>query len=432
MSSLHHWAVTAVTTLLLHSGAVTAAPDTASPLSLDAAETLALARHPELRERAALIAAARANARASGELPDPQVALGVQNVPVDSFAFNRDGMTMSTVGIAQSFPPLGQRALLKQSAEAETGVAEAERADARARIRRDVRLAWLDLFYLDRALEVTRENAAFVTQMVAAETARYQVGAAEQTAVLGSGLERDELLDQQEDLAAQRAKAVSDLARLLDVDATQLHIAAQLPPPAPPPNMQALIQGLARHPEIQALEDAHSAAAYQTAAARRAYYPEFNVQASYGYRAASDSGGAKLPDMVSAQVTMSLPLFPDKRQDARLQERVAREQAALYRRDDMLLALRATAEARLADQQRLHARLQLLENSRLPKADQAVQAGLAAYTAHRLSLADLLGLLHQRHQYSLTEWRLKVDLARNAADLDYLADTAGESSDASN
>ena len=46
--------------------------------------------------------------------------LGVQNLPTDSFAFNRDGMTMTTVGIAQMFPPLGRRALLKHSAEAET------------------------------------------------------------------------------------------------------------------------------------------------------------------------------------------------------------------------------------------------------------------------------------------------------------------------
>ncbi len=428
MLSLHTLAVTAVITLLLHSGAGYAAEDL---LSLDTAETLALKNHPELNERAALIDAARAGAAASDALPDPQLKLGVQNLPTDSLALNRDGMTMTTVGVAQMFPPPGQRAQLRHSAEQETSAAEAERNEARARIRRDVRRAWLEVFYLDRALAINSENSTFVAQMTAAETARYRVGASEQGAVLKSALEGDALLDEQQDLAAQRETKVSRLARLLDSDAATLRIAAQLPTLPAPPTAAALLQGLAAHPQIQALEAARRAAGYQTAAARRAYYPEFGLEAMYGYRAAREANGAKLPDMLSAQVVMSLPLFPDKRQDARLQERAAREQAARYRRDDALLELRAEATARLAEQQRLQARLDLLEGSRLPKAEQAVHAALAAYKTNRLPLADVLAVLHERHQYALTQWRLKTDLALSLADLDYLASTTTETSDAS-
>jgi len=39
--------------------------------------------------------------------------------------------------------------------------------------------------------------------------------------------------------------------------------------------------------------------------------------------------------------------------------------------------------------------------------------------------------MHDRHQYALTQWRLKTDLALNAVDLDYLAGTTTETSDAS-
>lgn len=428
MLSLHTLAITAVITLLLHSGASYAAEDL---LSLDAAETLALKNHPELNERAALVDAARAGAAASDALPDPQLKLGVQNLPTDSLALNRDDTTMTTVGIAQMFPPPGQRAQLRNSADQETSAAEAERNEARVRIRRDVRRAWLDVFYLDRALATNSEDRSFVTQMTAAETARYRVGAAEQSAVLKSALEGDAMLDEQQDLAAQRDAAVSRLARLLGNDTTTLNLPAELPTLPTPPTAAALLQGLAAHPQIRALEAARSAAGYQTAAARRAYYPEFGVEAMYGYRAAREADGAKLPDMLSAQVVMSLPLFPDKRQDARLQERAAREQAARYQRDDALLELRAEAMARLAEQQRLQARLALLEGSRLPKAEQAVHAALAAYKTNRLPLAELLDVLHARHKYALIQWRLKTDLALNRADLDYFAGTTKEASDAS-
>jgi len=428
MLSLHTLAITAVITLLLHSGAGYAAE---ALLSLDGAESLALKNHPELSERTALIDAARAGAAASDALPDPQLKLGVQNLPVDSLALNRDGMTMTTLGVAQMFPPPGQRAQLRHSADQETNAAEAERNETVARIRRDVRRAWLEVFFLDRALATNNENRDFVTQMTAAETARYRVGAGEQSAVLKSALEGDALLDEQQDLAAQRDAAVSRLARLLNSDAASLHIAEDLPALPAPPTTAALLQGLPAHPQVQALESARRAAGYQTAAARRAYYPEFGVEAMYGYRRAREADGAKVPDMLSAQVVMSVPLFPDKRQDARLQERAAREQAARYRRDDALLELRAEATARLAERQRLQARLDLLEKSRLPKAEQAVHAALAAYQTSRLPLAEVLTVMHERHQYALTQWRLKTDLALNAADLDYLAGTTTETSDAS-
>jgi len=181
MLSLHTLAITAVITLLLHSGAGYAAE---ALLSLDGAESLALKNHPELSERTALIDAARAGAAASDALPDPQLKLGVQNLPVDSLALNRDGMTMTTLGVAQMFPPPGQRAQLRHSADQETNAAEAERNETVARIRRDVRRAWLEVFFLDRALATNNENRDFVTQMTAAETARYRVGAGEQSAVL--------------------------------------------------------------------------------------------------------------------------------------------------------------------------------------------------------------------------------------------------------
>lgn len=427
MSSLYTLAITALITLLLHSGAGQAAEDL---LSLESAETLALRQHPELAERAALIDAARAAANASDALPDPQLKLGVQNLPADSLALNRDDTTMTTVGLAQMFPPPGQRAQLRHSADQETGAVEAERNEAVARIRRDVRRAWLEVFYLDRALAINGENRDFVAQMTAAETARYRVGVTEQSAVLKSLLESDAMLDEQQELAAQRDAAASRLVRLLGSDQPTLQIAAELPTLPSPPTASALLQRLAAHPKIQALEALHRAAGYQTAAARRAYYPEFGVEAMYGYRAAREPDGASLPDMLSAQVVMSLPLFPDKRQDARLKERAAREQAVVYQRDDALLELRADATARLAERERLQARLALLETRRLPKAEQAVHTAFAAYQNNRLPLAEVLAVLHERHQYALTQWRLKTDLALNAADLDYLAGTTTETSDA--
>ena len=41
---------------------------------------------------------------AAGTLPDPQVSLGLANVPTDTFDFDQEPMTQFKVGVTQMFP----------------------------------------------------------------------------------------------------------------------------------------------------------------------------------------------------------------------------------------------------------------------------------------------------------------------------------------
>src|SRR5262245_8216034 len=50
--------------------------------------------------------------RAAGRLPDPELVVGLQNVPIDgadAFSLERDFMTMRTVGIMQDMPSGAER-----------------------------------------------------------------------------------------------------------------------------------------------------------------------------------------------------------------------------------------------------------------------------------------------------------------------------------
>ena len=83
----------------------------AVPLSAGAALTLSEAERLAL-EQAPTLARARANVSASaertvyeGRLPDPQFTTGFVNVPTDSYNLRQDDMTMTMVGVRQSFPP---------------------------------------------------------------------------------------------------------------------------------------------------------------------------------------------------------------------------------------------------------------------------------------------------------------------------------------
>ncbi|MDE2090012.1 MAG: TolC family protein [Gammaproteobacteria bacterium] len=397
-------------------------------LTLTQAERLALERHPLLAQSREQIEASRARAVYSGQLPDPQLKLGVENLPVNSFTLNRDGMTQVMVGVSQMFPPPGKLALTQRGAEQETAAAQARRRDLEARIQREVRRAWLDLYYQDRALDVVRLNLALADQMVSVIRVRYRTGQGEQADLLKAQLQRGDLVDQQEALLAARRVAQSRLARLLDVSAERLVVPAEPPPLPSVPSEQRLLQNLSRHPQVQALQSEIRARRYELAAARRDYYPEFGVEAAYGYRAAREANGDKLPDMISFGVVMSLPLFTAERQDRRARERRAQWLAARYQRDDLLLELHQEIEARYAELRRLKARLELLQRELLPQSEQTVAATLAAYRAGRMSIAEVLRARRESLDYALRRWRLTTDAALAVADLDYLAAAMTESS----
>src|SRR5688500_11281253 len=95
-------------------------PLAAQPLSLDEALRLGEAQSPRLvAQRHALSAAEEQTGRA-GELPDPKLRLGIENLPVsgpDAFRYDRDSMTMRAIGITQEFPNSDKRSARSTRAE---------------------------------------------------------------------------------------------------------------------------------------------------------------------------------------------------------------------------------------------------------------------------------------------------------------------------
>ena len=398
-------------------------------LSLDEAERLTLQRHPLLSQSQAEVEVSRARALSAGQLPDPQVRFGMQNVPIDSLALNRDEMSMVTLGVTQMFPPLGKRGLIQQSARAETISSHSKYRDTQARLRHEVHMAWLDVYYQERDLTTVRSSYELLDQVVQVARAQYRSGLAQEADVFKAQLERDDLREREESIQAARSMAQSRLARLTGIPNANITVTTDLPAVPTVHSDDELITMLPQHPQVTALDAQIRTAELNLAAARRDYYPEFGVEAMYGYRAARDMGGAKVPDMISAGVVMSMPLWTASRQDARTRERQAQWLALRYQRDDLLLQLNADARARYAEYTRIKSRLMLLESTLLPQAEQTVSALLAAYRTGKTDMASVLRARQVNLDYALRVWRLRTDVWIASAELNYLGTTTTETSD---
>src|SRR5262245_34116884 len=84
-----------------------AAAVAAQSLSLEQALHADEAASPRLHAERALVRSADHQAARAGELPDPKLKLGIENLPVtgdDAFRYDRDFMTMRAIGLMQDFP----------------------------------------------------------------------------------------------------------------------------------------------------------------------------------------------------------------------------------------------------------------------------------------------------------------------------------------
>src|SRR5881227_1638929 len=91
---------------------------------------------PSLREIDANLAAARAQLRGAGALPNPMLMAGVQNQQID---LSRDPMmTMYMVGASQTFVRGERRDALRRAAQLDVDRLQREAESRRAEITRDV------------------------------------------------------------------------------------------------------------------------------------------------------------------------------------------------------------------------------------------------------------------------------------------------------
>ena len=407
-------------------GPVAAQASPSGPLTLDRAESLALASHPSLAELTARIRAAEARATAAGQLPDPRLSVGANNVPVDTLDLEQEPMTQLKVGLSQDLPPPGTLDLRRKKQAQEGEAYRARRAATRAELVRRVRDAWLERFYLDRALDEVAENLALFEELLAIARSQYRVGKGLQQEVLLAQLERDKILDKRADLERRRAAADSRLGELLDRSRAAFELPAELPDLPEPPGRDALTEGLDAHPRMRTVAAQIAKRQTGVALAEKAYYPDMGVDLAYGHRPGSAPDGSDWADFASLQFRMSLPVFTGDRQDERLAAALSEKTALQRKLRRIRLELERKVRSQWAALEAARERRELYADSILPESEQTVEASVAAYTTGRLDFLNLVRARIQDLEHQLTQWRLRVDEAQARAELLYLA--AGEDS----
>lgn len=365
--------------------ALTSAPGVnASTLSLEQALVTAQRDAPSLAAITARIDAGRQAARSAGELPDPKLSFGVENLPVggpDRFSLSRDFMTMKRLAWMQELPNSAKRSARVAVAQAKLARAEAEHAVARTLARREVALAWIRRHAVERQLlqleALERENQLFQ----AVVSAQLLGGKGMASDALMPRQEAAMLVERRDELDAQRAQAVAQLRRWVGDSALE-PLEGSVPSWAL--EEEGLQARLHDHPDFLVVDAMSRMLDAEVREAESMKKPDWGVELAYQRR------GPGFGDMVSLMVSVDLPLFPKSRQDPQIAAKRAERRGVDAERDAMLREHQQMLSSDLADLQRMTRAVARARGELLTLSEQRIDLTLAAYRAGRGALTDVV------------------------------------------
>jgi outer membrane protein TolC len=385
-------------------------------LTLDAAVDLALTRAPQIAARQAATESAQSLAISAGRLPDPQVILGIQNVPVEgpnAYSTTGDFMTMSQIGFMQSFPARAQRNSERAVAGAEITLADAELQATRYEVARATAVSWVRYAATHDSLQRLRTLEGDLEFGARAATAALKSGRTNTAEALAADAGVTELKSRILKLRGDLRREQSELTRWIGVEA--------MAPPAQIPSMdelpaqvESLRASVHKHVSLRPLDAQVAVSQANLELAESARRPGWSTEFMYGKR------GPDFEDMASLKFNIDLPIFRRNRQSPVIAARSADVRRAQAEREAQLLMHQAEFEQTLATWDTTGEQLKFIEEERLPLARARSSAALAAYSASQGGMSAALDAFADETDLLLERADLQIEHAEAWSYLRYL------------
>ncbi len=410
-----HWAYSACI-LILGSTTLSLGAHAQQALSLDQALQLAQNRSRQLVAQDAVARSSRDMAVAAGQLPDPVLKAGVNNLPIngeDRFSVTRDFMTMRSVGVMQEITRGDKLKARSARFNKEAEAAESNRAVALTNLRRDTAMVWLDRYYQERMLDVLRTQRTEAGLQIEASDAAYRGGSGSQTDVFAARSAVAQIDDRIQQTERQIGSAKIKLARWIGEPASQSL--------APPPNLaqvhldpSSLDAQLAHHPEIALMAKQEEVAQADVDIAQSNKRSDWSVELMLNQR------GPAYSNMVSVNVSIPLQWDQKNRQDREVAAKLAIVEQMRAQRQEALREHVAEIRMWLQEWQSDRDRMAHFDSTLIPLASERTRAAIAAYRGASGSLTAVLEARRMEIDTRMDRLRLEMEAASLWAQLEYL------------
>ena len=403
--------------LLVLTGPLWAAPE---PLSLQQAQQLAAMRSGQLVAQDAAARAARDMAVAAGQLPDPILKLGIDNLPVtgpDRLSLSRDFMTMRRIGLMQELPREAKRQLKTERFERDAERAQAQGQLALAALQQGTALAWLEQYYAQATKTLLLQQLEETRLQEQGANIAFRQGRGSQADIFAARAAQIELDDRLSQIDRQTKAASLMLVRWIGPDALRPLSGAPIWTSlwgTSRPELSLSADQLRQHPKLAA------SAALVNAAETDARLAQANTKSDWTVEATYQQRGPSFSNMVSIGLSVPLQWDRNNRQNREIAARLAAVDEARANDEDTQRAYEADVQGLLNDWQTGKERVLRYNSQMIPVAGQRLAAALTAYRSGKGDLASVLAARREEINIRIQALSLELETARFWAQLNYL------------
>ncbi|MFZ5833611.1 MAG: TolC family protein [Planctomycetota bacterium] len=368
----------------------------------------ALANNPEIQAARYHARSLSARVPQAESLPDPSLMTTAFLDAIQTAA----GPQEVAISLSQRIPWFGKRALRGQTACYDAMAAYARVTAAELQVIEQVKRAYFDLYFIEKASAETRRLEGPLEDVIAVARTRYETSAGKLglESVLQAQIELSKLKVELVQLEESGRQAQARLAGALHLPVqTRIETDGEIAPHRIDETVETLVS-LANtcQPELSALR--REVARDQTAieVAQREYWPDVTMSFNWiGIGSEGLSPVANGRDATSLGVTVNLPVYR-QRLDAAVREAENRMCATSRRYAAARDRFQAEVCLLLAQYREQQQTLQILNEQIVPRAEETLQLSMESYRTGRADFQQLIDVYR-------TLLRYRVDLHRRTA-----------------
>ena len=384
-------------------------------LVLDDVIREALEKNPEAQSAQHTINALQRRVPQVKALPDPMVSVGWAGNLAPFSVMQGDNSSYRGVTVSEQFPYPGKLKLRGEIASKEADAAQANYEAIRRSVTAEVRAAYFNYFYFDRAIQTTEQNKELLEKLSKIAEARYRVGKAMQADVLRSQVEISLLIEKLTVLEQQRGTAQARLnVFMVRSPESPLLPAAEVEPATIRYSLDELY-ALATANDTTVLlnktmvERGHLAVAL----AQREYRPDIGVSYMYQQRSA-------LPDMNGVTFSVNIPVFYKNKQRQGVAEASEDLMSAEKMRDNRLNEVKFELKQQYLGAKASERLLTLYSKGVVPQSSLALESSMASYQVGNVDFLSLLSNFTTLLDYETDYYRQLADYQTALARIEVL------------
>jgi len=380
-----------------------------------------LVQNREIQSLEAQVESLKEEVSFAGALDDPRLGLGILNLPVDSFSFDQEPMTQKQISIAQKIPWFGKLDLKSQKATLRVIRQQAMLEAKRLELAKKIAVAYYEFGFINRSLEINQRLTEIVGQLLRVAETRYATGHGLQQDVLQAQVEQSKLLDEKITLEKRRRTQAYWINELLNRERFRV---VELSDNLEFMNLQLdqkelTSTALQKNPQLRIKQADIDLAQIEIELAKKDYWPDMDFMVAYGQRD-EDRTGRSLPDFVSGQMIINIPLWQKTRQDPKLVATQKAREAVEKSYQNLVKSLPFQVDALIAEIRDTQENYKLFKEALLLQADQWSRSSQSAYEVGSIEFNTMINAQIRLLRFELQADKYLFDVYQKRTELEEL------------